>query len=516
MAAVAGSSRDAYPPASPEPFPKSLKGRLKSSIETSLRHATRSKARAPGSAEDEHGRLPPAGGNQPKGKHPAGPGDDVRSKTPMLKRLESRVSSFRPPPAKQPADAERDRPSGFQIPSLRAASMSDPTLTLSAHTHRARPALLASVMTDVFAPVLLPPPSPPAPTRSSKRSSFQPTPSLSISGPSPLRRSGDPPRALHAHREPARSSVDLPRTAARSPEPPTRSGHDVARKSKPPQLYSSVVAPSSPPRRPASPASPVGTPTRQTRVLPSEPPTPTPSAGSKVLGSMRKGSTSSSALPLSPRTTSPPPPIGERNASPALRAKSPSSRRVVAAPARGMSSSSASHLPLGSSVRRPSLDITSSRPSLVDGQARRPSLDARPSASSIQSDSPATSRAASPRTMTPSPVPGSHNLGRRARNVSSSSISTTSSPEHRELIRAAASLLCRELGRNSAQLRRNGFSDQDYEEIEVRIRNLVRLERIWTKGGGGVASNSGVSANGEERERRAFTEALRDGYVLCQ
>jgi hypothetical protein len=154
-------------------------------------------------------------------------------------------------------------------------------------------------------------------------------------------------------------------------------------------------------------------------------------------------------------------------------------------------SSSASHLPIISITEPPSLDITSSiiRPSLLDA------------------------RVTSPRGTTPSPSLG---FVWPFANTSSSSIGTTSNPGHRELIRAAVSLLCRELGRGSAQLRRNGFSNQDCEEVEVRIRYLVRLERIWSKIGPGSASSSNVSASGEERERRVFTEALRDGYVLCQ
>jgi hypothetical protein len=50
------------------------------------------------------------------------------------------------------------------------------------------------------------------------------------------------------------------------------------------------------------------------------------------------------------------------------------------------------------------------------------------------------------------------------------------------------------------------------------MRNLIRLERMWGRSGTGAQGNgSSVSgASGEDRERRAFTEALRDGYVLCQ
>lgn len=65
---------------------------------------------------------------------------------------------------------------------------------------------------------------------------------------------------------------------------------------------------------------------------------------------------------------------------------------------------------------------------------------------------------------------------------------------------------------------------RDWGEVEIRTRALARLERIWGKSGVGSSTNvstaalssSGLTASGEERERRLFCEALRDGYVLCQ
>lgn len=73
----------------------------------------------------------------------------------------------------------------------------------------------------------------------------------------------------------------------------------------------------------------------------------------------------------------------------------------------------------------------------------------------------------------------------------------------------------------------------ELKEIELRLRALARLERIWGKSGsgnvngvsnipGGVVtgfgglSPGGISSMGEDRERRLFSEALKDGYVLCQ
>ncbi|KZV59482.1 hypothetical protein PENSPDRAFT_547084, partial [Peniophora sp. CONT] len=86
----------------------------------------------------------------------------------------------------------------------------------------------------------------------------------------------------------------------------------------------------------------------------------------------------------------------------------------------------------------------------------------------------------------------------------------------REVIRAASSALCRVMLK-SGQL---ALGARDQEEVEVRMRVLARLERVWGKNVGSSSSSLAVappsSAVGEERERRTFADALRDGYVLCQ
>lgn len=74
-----------------------------------------------------------------------------------------------------------------------------------------------------------------------------------------------------------------------------------------------------------------------------------------------------------------------------------------------------------------------------------------------------------------------------------------------------------------------GLGIHESEEVEARLQPLARLERVWGKSGASAngsvtqlgATGSGItgtalSTSGEERERRLFTEALRDGYVLCQ
>ena len=75
-----------------------------------------------------------------------------------------------------------------------------------------------------------------------------------------------------------------------------------------------------------------------------------------------------------------------------------------------------------------------------------------------------------------------------------------------------------------SQISKSGLDPKDWEEVEVRLRALARLERIWGRSGA-IASSSqvnvaglgnGVASGSEEKERRLFGEALRDGFVLCQ
>ena len=98
---------------------------------------------------------------------------------------------------------------------------------------------------------------------------------------------------------------------------------------------------------------------------------------------------------------------------------------------------------------------------------------------------------------------------------------------HREALRSATSLLCKEMMR---PVQSTGLGIHESEEVEARLQPLARLERVWGKSGAsangsvtqlgttgsGIIGGTAVSTSGEERERRLFAEALRDGYVLCQ
>lgn len=79
-------------------------------------------------------------------------------------------------------------------------------------------------------------------------------------------------------------------------------------------------------------------------------------------------------------------------------------------------------------------------------------------------------------------------------------------------------MLCKEIIKPPPHMMKSEQGIKDWEEVEYRTRSLVRLERIWGRSGpvNGSSAGSPHTAAGEERERRTFCEALRDGFVLCQ
>jgi hypothetical protein len=101
----------------------------------------------------------------------------------------------------------------------------------------------------------------------------------------------------------------------------------------------------------------------------------------------------------------------------------------------------------------------------------------------------------------------------QSRNTSAASITTSS--YQRELIRNASSLLIKHLSRPPPHIKQH-----EWQDVEIRLRALSRLERIWGRSGGGGSSTTAIGAGsgfggGEERERKLFCDAVRDGYVLC-
>ncbi|KAI0953922.1 hypothetical protein AcV7_007316 [Taiwanofungus camphoratus] len=524
--AAASSSRLQPSSQSPalEAQPKTFK-RLRSSLEQSLRTATKSKAKL-ATPVDETGVLAPTEG---KGKEREG--EVTQAKEKSRSRMLSKVSFRRPvgkdsmatspaPPAggerKDSVLAHKDKAraaahTGFLTPSLRQASMSSPALPIpSAYRSFALPSESTSNVAALVSP----------PREGAKRPDQSAASSREISGPTPL--------------QPRR---DIRPNGAASPIASSSS------KTRPPPLILSNAA---------DRGSPVPeTPTRRTRDGARSSDLSPPSPAPRGLAATKRAAASASHLPLS---RSPSPPATPRAMSP-NRARS-SSRTPTH---RAGPSASSSHLPLAStssttSARRPSFDqqrrpsVDQRRPSIE--QARRPSID-QPRRPSIDQRRPSIdqqrrpsldlqrspSRAASPTTPTTpvrpravSPIQRNYSPNyyqNRFFNTSTASLTTTSNPECRELIRSASTFLCREMLKPPSQLKQSSLDPKEWEEVEVRMRGLARLERVWGKSGIGMSSSSqlssagglsssGLSAGGEEREKRLFCEAMRDGYVLCQ
>ena len=534
------SSRDAEPSISsshPSAYHDALessqttfKQRIRSSFEHGLKTATRSKAKATSPDDDfdtistkRRAKDNPSSDDIGTKDH-----DNEKGKSGMLERLEFKVGLRRAgrnsvTPSSTPTvssanqsrvstehvnNAERhDQPrvagwTSFITPSLRQASVSSPAVHLSSHpvpSPHSQPVVTVNSTSN---------PATGSTARDrGRRASMQPT-MREISAPQPLA-----PRREH------RSGVGTPeRNGTASPR---------AGKSRP----SPIFTPSSPSAR-----SSIDTP-RKSSDLPSPPDSPSPQPGGRGrLGTVAKrpGATSATHLP----SNSPPsPPTPSRAASPG-QARTPA-RRVTPTSYHGFVSASAAHLPsspptpptanqrLSVNTPRPSVDnscrsSTESphrssteipRRSSMDPQRR---LTASPSSRPTSPSSTARSRATSPTQRPPGYV---HN---RNFNLSAASLSS-STPEQRELIRTATTLLCKELRKPPPHLSRSERA-REWAEVEVRLQPLVRLERIWGKSGalpGASSSQVGVNSlvvsnAGEERERKLFCEALRDGVVLCE
>jgi hypothetical protein len=495
-------------PSSSESAPMTFKRLLRSPFEQTIRSATRSKGKptSPLSSNPPGNHIPSITakddnrgakeGTEVKVTELMSREDGNKERTGVFKRFETKVALRRtrkasvtsdavPPPTfdQQSDDLERrdNLPAGygkdqhrfrlpgftsFVAPSLRLASLSSPAVHLSSNES--------------------PSPSPASPT-----SSGRPL----ITSPAPL--------------TPKRPS-------AANANPPTSSPSSRARKSRPAPLLPhspstptlDYFAPSSAPA-PTTPTRPVG---RESVSGGTPSPSRSPQHQRQQLGKRSSVGTTSLDQP----TSSPSSPSTSYQRSPSSpRARSPPSSRVVTP--RGFTSASTSSLNLNYP------------PSYSTNALRRSSLDRRsPSPAFPRASSPA-SPSSRPRALSPAhhrhrAVSPTTALTRHA-NGSTTSVSPSpgpSDPMHREAVRAATSLLCREMLRPGQS---PGFGIRESEEVEVRMRPLARLERVWGKSGAsangsvtqlGTTGSGIVSSSGEERERRLFSEALRDGYVLCQ
>lgn len=496
-----------------EAHPTTFK-RFRTSLEQTLRTATKSKAKFPASG-DELGNL---ARSESKGKEKA-LDDDVsnpreRSKSRMLSKVsfrrpageDSSHSSPLPHPVAEetkPAgrvDKDRDKTkarvagnTSFLTPSLRQASMSTPALHLSSQaipSAYTQPFVAPGASSSNVSALV-------SPTRERHRKTSVQIPSSSreISGPLPLASKRDHRSSGHSPSSPPPSSVHDQRSPKGRPPPLVLSSSSINPTPRSPRGESTSPVPPDTPRR-----------TRESTRSPELPPSPTP----RGIGtsSTRRGAASTSHLPLS----SSPEPTTPRARSPPLARSSSRTPTHRVGP-----SASTSHLPLTPttpSARRPSLD--SPRPTA-------PSRSPTPSSRAASPTGPVRTRAISPALRNYSP-----SFGRNGGlNASTTSLASPIISEHRELVRLAASYLCREMLKPPSQLNKTSLLPKEWEEIEIRMRALARLERVWGKSGSGMSSSSqlasvsglsssGLSAGGEERERRLFCEAVRDGYVLCQ
>ncbi|KAF4593894.1 hypothetical protein EYR40_008689 [Pleurotus pulmonarius] len=563
----ASSSRSPQPPvtsSTPSTSDTSSKPfqRIRSSLEHSLRTATRSKKSSSTlPPTDDFATLTP---KTSKGKEKETVDDSTtkgKDKSRVLRRLESKVtfrrhgrdspSSPSPvPPSPAPApfaakvkrggkEAEHDEDlvrmagfTSFMTPSLRQASMSSPALHLSSQalpSPNSQPAVAASSSTPLTALVS------PGKERS-RRTSLQPATvkAKEISAPVPLAPKRDPSRTRSSGpvaMPPTQSSS----TATREPAPPssTASSPRMHRSSKstPAALPTSISTTSLHDSGHRNSVLDLDTPPgRGSRDLHSPSATPTATSGSRnpqlSRSSSKSAAKSSSYLPLG---NPPPSPSPTPRSSTPTRARSPSATRtgtrVITPSSPRLTSPSATHLPSTPppKTRRPSMDAP--RPLMSTPEDRTTSPTSTPRRSSLNASSShdrSQSPAARPRATSPIQRPYAQN---RHFNISTTSLGPPPDPEHSEAIRTAVNMLSRQLAKGPWVVgRNNDNAARDWDEVEFRTRNLIRLEKVWGKGAGGTGSQvslslqagAGLGSGGEERLRRVFCEALRDGYVLCQ
>ncbi|KAF8892269.1 hypothetical protein BD779DRAFT_1670593 [Infundibulicybe gibba] len=361
---VSSSSRPQPPPSSvsaspPEQSTKTFH-RLRSTLEQSIRTATRSKKASSPSPND----LATVTVRNSKGKERAATEEVLKEKdkSGMFRKLESKVTFRRgresvtptPPSVSSSAAGNEVRAAGFvpfNSPSLRQASMSSPSLHLSS---QALPSPKSRSAVPCHHRLVMLPSSPRLGTghvvqvcsRTARGRSPVPWARSGTSGQWPCAAStttNTPRETVSRHRSTKSAPISLPSSASTpSLPPPSRSQHIIPDASK------------------------------RHRDLPSPPDSPTPASGSRAQltrSSSRTAAASSGHLPLS---SSPPPlsPITPSTSSP-IRTRSPSTRRVVSPSRRGLSSPSASNLPTTSNSPSP----TPHRPS-VDSP-RRPPLSHR-------------------------------------------------------------------------------------------------------------------------------------------
>ncbi|KAI6164606.1 Pkinase-domain-containing protein [Pisolithus thermaeus] len=432
--------------------------RLRSSFGQGFRTATRSRTKVPTTVGDEFGTITVERKAKDRTcRDETSSNDQSKDKgtSNVLKRLETKRKDNRE--HVDNADRAVTRVAGwrnFMTPALQQASASSPALHLSSQVMPSS----SSPSARSFSPSCDRP----------RRASVQPTPQ-EIGAPQPLA----PRRSLRNNsRSPERGNAvsPLPRVNRHRPSPISPSG----------------------------PRSSLDTQSR-TRDLPTPPDSPSPFPGQRgAVGKWTRQLTSASTsqVSLSSQPTSP----GRTYTSSPTYARTPIKRIVTPTSVHGFTSPSSSNLPSDSSglprsptppPRRPSAEIP--RRGSIDTQ-RRPTASPTPRTASPTGT--ARSRATSP-----SQRSAVYGHGRNL-NMSSVSLTSHSTPEQRELIRLAMSVLCKELRKPPPHLSR--------ADRQTRVGGSRGPHATFDQDGASLGNA------GEERERKLFCEALRDGVILCQ
>ncbi|KAI5120381.1 hypothetical protein M0805_006903 [Coniferiporia weirii] len=371
--------------------------------------------------------------------------------------------------------------------------------------------------------------------------------------------SSSPARSRPKLTSPSSPSLASPVLSSSSPSPPSSPTRSRSRPVPPPSAHvPAAAAAPSPSPSPTSPSTPL------TRSGATPTPSPTPTA-SPMPGSPVKSRTSVSRPPLSPSA----------NANSRLRLRLAGTSSATHLPldlsssSSGLSSSERRRTSVGSVApgtsgrttptqnaqgrTTPTSPTAPSRPARADRTKEREREQQHTRSRASASTSSLVDRSRSPsqtrgirRATSPTPAP--------ARTSPSPVQTLTQSqpslpPAYRDTIRHASALLLRELhgprprantasppsspiqatfsaGASSST---QGWTPDVWDECEQRLRLLARAERVRGPYGASSASlaspsnssvnnlaNSVSSSSGEERERRMFAEAVKDGYVLCQ
>ncbi|KAG8908638.1 hypothetical protein FRB99_004926 [Tulasnella sp. 403] len=554
---------------SPPPPTKSFRQMVRASLQETLRTATRSKARDKGSVSipNETGLAStfsasttgPSDGKRKDKDKTIGKGKEkekeptIRRSTDVpkdstggirgLRRLSSRAAFGRKKHADEPTETPAASPSthtqsrgnsksggwtSFMAPSISSGSISSPALHLASDPNtKDTPETQISPVTQLGA--LISPPRVRRPTASSKDGPPSP-PSKKLSASTSSSRPAPSPPTLALT-----SSTKLPP----SPSTPTLPSYPHASSSTvqtPPRGHTRFSAERerlSPPSR-ARPQIAKGDSERSV------------SRSESASGSGSRSPSPTTRRFPSPQLVPSPPPRRSSDRRPSFEQRPKPS---------AFGSVSASHLPLGASppaIPSQSILRRTSRerhvpPPILTGTPPPSSLYQRRNSSSASFASSAGTRPASP----PSTGRGASPVYRtHGRHPSTSSLlgSAILSPQ-REAMRHAASFIVKEMAKPPPAIFKSittspygglagapaGVKIDPWEEVDRRLAPLARLERIWGKSGvpnGSAIGSHGnassvtvngagtgamtISGGGEERERRIFSEALRDGYVLAQ